>query len=135
MESEGFTSQGLLHDLGKSAEISFVTKRWNGREVLISWLNYWLRVPRPQVVLCPGNKPTLLREMKPHIIIEDKLSTLMQCADFIRRGKMPPCTLILVDRPYNREGRPLDGSISVVKSSEMALSRALEIVNATSVTA
>lgn len=114
----------LIADLHVFHDVTFVTKRQNGR----FWTKEWLKrevIAEPFLLMSYGDKAHILLGMRPHVVIEDKLSTLVDYAKM--EGKRKSRKLILVDRPWNRADRP--ETITIAASTKEALKIAKEWVN------
>lgn len=89
-----------LQSLCRNHEVTFVTSRPHGcRHATAQWLTHYVGTGC-HVVLTPGDKVGALVAMRPDVIIEDRAQTL---ADYANHEDARPATLLLVDRPYNRE--------------------------------
>lgn len=92
----------VLRTLCCHHEVTCVTSRPQGcRNDTADWLNHYVNEDTDcHVVLTPGDKVGALVAMRPDVIVEDRAQTL---ADYAAHEDARPATLLLVDRPYNRE--------------------------------
>ena len=96
------TAKRTLHALHTEHDVTFVTARANGRYHTQVWLVAHF-VPDPHLLLTPGEKALALCAIQPHVVIDDRETTLVEYAE--REGARDGRLLILVDRPWNRAGR------------------------------
>lgn len=114
-----FTGRAMTEKLGHLCddhEVTFITKRPNGRAETMAWLAA-RGVRDPQVILVPGSKADLIDLLEVDVVIEDNIRTLqaLWMADAAPR-------LILVDRPYNMDANRsgLDIAFTTGEALEMA---------------
>ena len=115
-----------LSELMGNTEVSFVTARPVGRNATALWLMDNFYTPYPTIVLTPGAKLAALMAMHPSVIIEDNGPTLRDYALAVACNTVPPCTNILVKRPYNQAYWSTPG-ITPVNTTGEALTLALEV--------
>ena len=110
--------EALVH-LNTNQTVYFVTARPHTTH---GYTHLWLEetgLDTPQVIVTPTRKVPALIALEPRAIIEDNAETLREFRWAMHAMKLPPCELILVDRPYNREG-DLTG-LTLVTSTHAAL--------------
>lgn len=125
------TEDALNHliDLSDEADVTYVSARPQGRDETVAAIGRMTYITNPQVVLAPLSRKTpILIGMAPHVVIEDSGSNLAEYAAAERDYSLPPCTKILIARPYNRQWQSSPG-LHVVSSTENALRLARKVVN------
>ena len=108
----------LLDMLDQKHALVWVTSRSHGRNAhaqTCDWIETYLKLWRPQVILTPRSKPHALYAIGADVVVEDCLDNL-NGARILNREAM----LVLVDRPYNREGH-MQPNIERVGTTEKAL--------------
>jgi len=109
----------IMNRLCRQHELTFVTARSNkrARNVTEEWLRRFTFSQTNHVVVVPGGDKTGVFEgIKPHIVVEDNLPTLLKYAD-LNPSHEP--ILVLVNRAYNQG--PEDRRITRVPSTLAAL--------------
>lgn len=115
----------LLDILDQAHNLVFVTARPHTPRTYqqtTQWLETYLKLWEPQVVLTPRSKPHAYYGIGPDIIVEDSLENVNGTRILDRN-----VSLLLVDRAYNRVGH-VQPNIERAASTEMALERVVRMV-------